>query len=582
SFSGNADFQNQVTVGSSGSLNIQSGGSLDLDADFGSNSQGANIVNSVTVSGSVELEGSLAISQTNSPQSQTTVQLDSGATIAGSGTIELPPDSSGGGGSSITGGGTINGASTSTITPGEVIVIASIGYPVVQASNLQTLSYDSNSISIQFIRGSGTFQMVLVSTQTIVNLPQDGVTYTANDTFGQGTNLGNNTYVVSNDQDSLLTIKGLSPGTLYYIAALGYNGTDTNTMYRRDSFPNIVQSTSSLTPTIQAYNLNVSGSSDTSISISWTRGNGDSCLVLIRQSAPITVSPTNQVYYAANSNYGLGANLGQSTYAIYRGTGTSVTIQGLSSNRQYYFTVIEFNGGGSFSNYLSTNVPSLSTNTHIRLDLTLLLEGPFDGQRMTPNLNSVLPDTQTYNRSPWNYNGMESVTSIPNDSVVDWVLIELRQSSNANSAIDTCVVGRRAAFLLSNGKIVDLDGVSPVLINTSRVGRMYCVVYHRTHLPILSSDSLIRQGNIHSFDFTAGSAYGNSPMKQTTSGKYVMYGGKATPSNSSIGTTDAAAAWSDRNKIGYYDADVNLDGIVDAADRSQIWNNQGTQAELPN
>lgn len=335
-------------------------------------------------------------------------------------------------------------------------------------------------------------------------------------------------------------------------------------------------------PTVQANNLNIAGSSDTSISISWLRGNGDSCMVVVRQFAPVTANPSDAVWYAANPHFGTGSSIGQATYCVYRGTGSSVTVTGLQSNREYYFTVFEFNNEGSSPNYLTSNKPVLATNTHLRIDITLVLEGPFDGQRMQPSLNAYLPDSQVYNRAPWNYNGTENVSAMPNDSIVDWVLIELRQAPTPNQALDTSIVGRRAAFLLSNGKIVDLDGVSPVLINTNRAGRMFVVVHHRTHIPIQSSDSLVRQGNIFTYNFNAsGSAFGSSPLHDFGNGNFGAYCGKANPNSAGgVGSSDANAAWTNRNTIGYSDADVNLDGIVNAEDRAWIYNNQGVQSEV--
>ena len=64
-------------------------------------------------------------------------------------------------------------------------------------------------------------------------------------------------------------------------------------------------------------------------------------------------------------------------------------------------------------------------------DLTILLEGPFNGIDMntTFNDNGILPLNQPYNTAPWYYPGTESVASIPNPDIVDWVLVELRDAT---------------------------------------------------------------------------------------------------------------------------------------------------------
>ena len=50
---------------------------------------------------------------------------------------------------------------------------------------------------------------------------------------------------------------------------------------------------------------------------------------------------------------------------------------------------------------------------------------------MVPYLNllNYIPTTQPYNIAPWNYTGTESVTTIPNSNVIDWVLVELRETT---------------------------------------------------------------------------------------------------------------------------------------------------------
>lgn len=125
---------------------------------------------------------------------------------------------------------------------------------------------------------------------------------------------------------------------------------------------------------------------------------------------------------------------------------------------------------------------------HLVVDLKVFLEGPFNGTNMNAGINdlSLLPLSHPYNIPPWNYPGTESVASIPNNQVVDWVLIEGRDAPDAASATETTSFVRQAAFLLSNGKIVDLDGVSLLSTNYSLNNNLFVVIWHRNHLPILS------------------------------------------------------------------------------------------------
>lgn len=331
-------------------------------------------------------------------------------------------------------------------------------------------------------------------------------------------------------------------------------------------------------PTVAASNLSINGSSDTSISLTWTNGNGSSRIVFARAGTQITNAPSNGSSYAASATFGAGDAL-SNMFAVYQGSGNSVTVSGLESNKSYVFVVYEFNGTGTATSYLTSSAPILQTNTHVRLDIKIFLEGPYASGYMRTDLNDVIPDTQVYATSPWFYTGTESVNGMPNDSVVDWVLVELRQASLPNQATDTAVVGRRAGFLLSNGKIVDLDGVSPLLIHTSRAGRMYAVVYHWSHLPVQSADSIDRTNGKFTYDFTPSSsfAYGNSPMKALDVNNYGMYCGRIT--GDIIELSSRIAVWNARNSTGYQQMDVNMDGVVDAGDRAQIWNNRNVESE---
>ena len=333
-------------------------------------------------------------------------------------------------------------------------------------------------------------------------------------------------------------------------------------------------------PTVQTSNLAITGSSDTSVTLSWTSGNGSSRVVFARQGSQINQTPSDGTSYSASGIFGAGDAIG-SMYAVYQGTGNSVTVNGLESNKNYVFVVYEHNGSGAGAAYLSTSAPTLQTNTHVRVEIKIFLEGPFESGYMHNSLIDALPDTQVYSAAPWNYSGTEHVNDLPSDSIVDWVLVELRQASLPNQATDTAIVGRRAGFLLSNGNIVDLDGVSPLLIQTSRAGRMYAVVYHRSHLPVMSADSIVRNNTKFIYDFTnsPGKAFGsNAPLKELNTTLYGLYCGRI--ASDVIQTNDRLNVWNARNSTGYQPMDVNMDGVVDAGDRAQIWNNREIEAEV--
>ncbi|MCB0806820.1 MAG: hypothetical protein KDC05_13570 [Bacteroidales bacterium] len=100
--------------------------------------------------------------------------------------------------------------------------------------------------------------------------------------------------------------------------------------------------------------------------------------------------------------------------------------------------------------------------------ISIWLEGPYKQGKMNTDLNKsgYLPTSQPFNVSPWNYDGTESVPSIPNGNVVDWVLVELRSADSASAATPETVLVKKAAFLMSNGKILETDGVTLLNFDT--------------------------------------------------------------------------------------------------------------------
>ena len=118
---------------------------------------------------------------------------------------------------------------------------------------------------------------------------------------------------------------------------------------------------------------------------------------------------------------------------------------------------------GQLSVWTAIVEPDSVITTGINVNLKAFFEGPFNGAEMTTSLNSLLPLNQPYNTAPWDYSGTESIASVPNANVVDWVLVELRETTgDATTATPSTVIARQAGFILNNGTIVKTDGISPL------------------------------------------------------------------------------------------------------------------------
>jgi len=217
----------------------------------------------------------------------------------------------------------------------------------------------------------------------------------------------------------------------------------------------------------------------------------------------------------------------------------------------------------------------------ISLNTRVFLQGPFSANMMTTalNLSGDIPLTQPYSGTPWNYNGTESVASEffnTHPDIVDWILVELRTGISAATVVD-----RKAGFITNLGNVVSIDGVSNLYLNQPSSG-YYIVIYHRNHIPIMSSVSATLNYVSSQYDFTdsQSKAYGTNSMVNLGGGYYGLPSGDSDGSGT-INAADRSNTWNQRNLSGYYGTDVDLSGTVNAADRSMIWNNRNLSTQVP-
>ena len=219
----------------------------------------------------------------------------------------------------------------------------------------------------------------------------------------------------------------------------------------------------------------------------------------------------------------------------------------------------------------------------VRLNLKVFLEGPFNGVDMNPSTGSgLLPLSQPYNIAPWNYDGTESVDSIPAD-VVDWVLIELRDTTEAALATGETVIARQAAFLLNDGEIVDTAGRDTrPCVSTAVTNNLFVVIYHRNHLAIMSANPVTESGGVYSYDFTtsAEKTYGDN-QKDLGYGVYGMYAADFN-ADGVVDETDISLWKQIAGQKGYLMEDASLDSQVDNIDKDYLWiPNEGKSNLIP-
>jgi hypothetical protein len=214
------------------------------------------------------------------------------------------------------------------------------------------------------------------------------------------------------------------------------------------------------------------------------------------------------------------------------------------------------------------------------MNATAFLRGPWNagGGNMNATLNSsgFIPLSQPYNTTPFNYTGTESVGAIPNANVVDWVLVEFRKPADGlpASAASATIIGRKAGFLLANGTVVDLDGVTPIAFDINKQGAGFMTIRHRNHLGIMSNSLPSNATGTYTNDFRAfanvykNPAFADPVVLLPSSTNYGMWMGDANKNNA-VNATDVTVikiAIAALTPPGYHLTDVNLSNAINATD----------------
>lgn len=191
-------------------------------------------------------------------------------------------------------------------------------------------------------------------------------------------------------------------------------------------------------------------------------------------------------------------------------------------------------------------------------NMTAYLKGAWNNpvglMRTLLNTSNLLPLAQPFNTAPFNYAGTESVVAIPNANVVDWVLLDLRKPASGLPADATPAtsIGKKAAFVLNDGSITDLDGVTPLAFDINKQGNGFFVIKTRNHLAIMSN----------SLPSNVTGSYTNNFS--------VLANNYKNPSATSDPVTLLAATGIGSTLYGMWPGDVNRNGSVTTSDVTPV------------
>ena len=259
---------------------------------------------------------------------------------------------------------------------------------------------------------------------------------------------------------STFTISGLavSSGSFFYLR-WNLNTSGANSQGIGIDNVNVSASFSStcIAPEIQALSLKVESSTDSSSLLSWTRGNGTAGVVVIaKSSSEVNSLPVNGVDYISSNFFGSGQEIGDGNFFVYKGIGTSATINNQNNSSNYHFAAFEYNTANTcyktpgivanaytLASEPKSKVSSLSAQDVQAKEITLNFSAPnsilnANGyiilQCLDSNPNSNIQDGVSY--SVGNLIGNSTVAAIINDlNISSITLTELTQSSNYNFSI---------------------------------------------------------------------------------------------------------------------------------------------------
>jgi hypothetical protein len=240
---------------------------------------------------------------------------------------------------------------------------------------------------------------------------------------------------------------------------------------------------------------------------------------------------------------------------------------------------------GDFAVGLSSITPAVAIDVQVLLEGGLLRRAPDIVPSMRTDLRAadLVPSTppQGY---PFDLDSglrTEVLGPLP-DSVVDWIVVELRSDLAG---------GRRyfrSGLVTRHGRVVEPIGNQPLLFRQVRTDGYFVVLHHRNHLRVMTERRTnVRPGNGRLLvDFTMGNDIfgGASSMVAAASqaGRIVW----AVP----VGDVDQTLSV-DRDDWGrwplpdvdegYLQLDTSMDGVVSTSDHNLIWNNRGRTSAVP-
>ena len=237
--------------------------------------------------------------------------------------------------------------------------------PLIPPNQMSVSNNTGNSISLNWTSGSGSNSLVIARANNAnFTPPTNGVAYTANSVFGQGTQLMKTagSYVVYNGTGNTVNITGLTPGTTYFFRVYSFNGSGTSTNYNRGFYT----STSTQTLPVELKEFSVILNEKGEAELKWT-----------------TATEINNSHFeiersfdSENSFSQIGKVKGQGNSSLLKSYQyfDGLNLMDISANTIYYrLKQVDYDGKFDFSPVVSLNLNESTTTS----DLIVVNPNPF-------------------------------------------------------------------------------------------------------------------------------------------------------------------------------------------------------------
>lgn len=220
-------------------------------------------------------------------------------------------------------------------------------------ASLSTISVGTvteNSISFTVVGGAASSQMVVISpSDEVMTYPYTGKAYSSDSGFGDGEQIGDNTYVVhtTTGGENECTITGLEPGEAYQIAVFDYDAV----AMCYTNLPNTTEVVTLCLTEPKALEQFKVSELDNQISFAWEKQSCVDDYLLVAAKSPITGiladTPPDELF--GSEFYGVGTRmteLGDDVFALYFGNNArTANARALRNGETYYFAFYTYFNG---------------------------------------------------------------------------------------------------------------------------------------------------------------------------------------------------------------------------------------------